>query len=189
MAVLRAGYKRGGVSALRGIPGLCPGPRSGIPTGPGAPVPRAAGSVLCPVRGRPCTLNAASVRRSVLKGTLRPAGDLCPGWGSLPGTGRTRLRRWLLAARGARLREPGVLPRPPCRREGGDPEGHWWHPGPPQGGLTMLWWGGHAVSLGRDGGVQCLWSWAGQGVRPLALLPLRCWHPAWAELPRVSQCP
>lgn len=81
MAVLRAGYKRGGVSALRGIPGLCPGPRSGIPTGPGAPVPRAAGSVLCPVRGRPCTLNAASVRRSVLKGTLRPAGESLPGMG------------------------------------------------------------------------------------------------------------
>lgn len=123
-------------------------------------MPRAAVSVLCPVRGRPCTLNAASVRRSVLKGTLRPAGISAPGWGSLPGTGRARLQRWLLAARGARLREPGVLPRPLCRRREVAPRGTAGTPGHPgvgsrcfRGGDTLWAWVGmrgcHVCGAGR----------------------------------------
>lgn len=158
------------VSAPRGVPRLCRGPRSGIPTGRGAlPCPRPAGSVpvprrSSPVRGWPSALNAASVCHSERHiETLRDgpfvespgvaAGDLCPGMGvSAPGC----VARGEHGSSGGCLlpMQPGVLPCPLCCRERGGTEGHCWHPGPA---------GGHSPGWAHDAHVWWTHCEPGQG--------------------------
>lgn len=143
----------------KGSPGLCRGPRSGIPTGREAPpCPRPAGSVpvprrSSPVRGRPSALNAASVRRSerhieplrdgpFVESPGMGAGDLCPGMGvSAPGC----MARGEHGSSGGCLppAQPGVPVSPGrchvlCCREGGGTKGHCWHPGS-AGGHSPGW--------------------------------------------------